>query len=434
MTGMKHFTFVKPFHPRRLNYAASALFAAINFVLADDQANWPRWRGPRDNGSIENGNYPAKFEKILWKAPLPGKGCSTPVIWDQRIYLTAPMNGLDAVLAFDWSGKPLWHTTLGLEQAGKHRNGSGSNASPATDGRAVFVYFKSGTLAALEFDGRLRWQTNLVERFGPDTLYWDHGTSPVLTEKFVVMVRMHNGESWVAAFDKATGEMRWKVSRNYETPTEGDHAYTTPVVIQQRGKEAVLVWGAQHVTAHDAADGKLLWSCGDFNPESNAYWPAVASPVIAGDIAVVPFGRADRGQPRLHGIKLGGSTAAPAGQRVWKREDVGTFVTTPAAYKGRVYLVRDRGEVACLDPASGQTLWSDAFPKASASFYSSPLVAGGKLYAAREDGVVFVARVEDRFELLAENNMGERVIASPVPASNRLLIRGEQHLFCVAAE
>jgi len=95
MTGMKHFTFVKPFHPRRLNYAASALFAAINFVLADDQANWPRWRGPRDNGSIENGNYPAKFEKILWKAPLPGKGCSTPVIWDQRIYLTAPMNGLD---------------------------------------------------------------------------------------------------------------------------------------------------------------------------------------------------------------------------------------------------------------------------------------------------------------------------------------------------
>jgi outer membrane protein assembly factor BamB len=113
---------------------------------------------------------------------------------------------------------------------------------------------------------------------------------------------------------------------------------------------------------------------------------------------------------------------------------VGTFVTTPAAYKGRIYLVRDRGEVACLDPATGQTLWSDAFPKASASYYSSPLIAGGKLYAAREDGVVFVARVEDKFELLAENKMGERVIASPVPASNRLLIRGEQHLFCVAAE
>ena len=198
---------------------------------------------------------------------------------------------------------------------------------------------------------------------------------------------------------------------------------------------AVLVWGAEHVTVHNAQDGKLLWSCGGFNPESNEYWPAVASMVIAGDIALVPYGRADRGQPRLHGIKLGGSgDLAAAGQRAWKREDVGTFVTTPAEYKGRVYIVRDRGEVVCLDPATGQTLWSDALPKASASFYSSPLIAGGKLYAAREDGVVFVARVESKFELLAENKMDERVIASPVPASNRLLIRGEQHLFCVAAE
>jgi len=136
---------------------------------------------------------------------LPGKGCSTPAVWDRRIYLTAPTNGLDAALAFDWAGKPLWHTTLGPEQAGKHRKGSGSNASPATDGHAVFVYFKSGTLAALELDGQLRWQTNLVERFGPDTLYWDHGTSPVLTKSCVVMTRMHHGESWVVAFDKASG-------------------------------------------------------------------------------------------------------------------------------------------------------------------------------------------------------------------------------------
>ena len=240
---MKFFTSAMVSHLRQL--VAFVLLVAIAMEIAEAQANWPRWRGPQDNGSTESGTYPVKWEKVLWKAPLPGKGCSTPVVWDQRIYLTVPMNGLDAVLAFDWSGKPLWHTTLGPEQAGKHRNGSGSNPSPATDGKAVFVYFKSGTLAALEFDGRLRWQTNLVERFGPDTLYWDHGTSPVLSEKYVIMVRMHNGESWLAAFDKATGQMRWKVARNYQTPTEGDHAYTTPIVTQHRGKEAVRV-GAQN--------------------------------------------------------------------------------------------------------------------------------------------------------------------------------------------
>lgn len=398
-------------------------------------ADWPHWRGPGDNGSTGNGTYPVNWDatNVLWKAPLPGKGCSTPIVWNQHIFLTAPSNGLDGVLAFDWAGKPIWQTTLGPEQTGKHRNGSGSNPSPVTDGKAVFVYFKSGTLAALGLEGIVRWQTNLVAAFGPDTLYWDQGTSPVLTKDDVVIARMNQGESWLAAFDKATGRMRWKVPRNYETPVEGEHAYTTPLVILYKGKEALLVWGGQHLTAHDASDGRLLWSCGDFNPQAVANWPAVASPVIAGDIAVVACGRADHGQPRLYGIRLGGTGDVTATHRVWKREDTGTFVPTPAEYQGQLYLLRDRGEVECLDPTTGKTVWREAFPKASSNYYASPLVAGGLLYAIREDGVVFVARVEGKFEILAENRMDERIIASPVAVSGRLLIRGERHLFCITA-
>ena len=116
------------------------------------------------------------------------------------------------------------------------------------------------------------------------------------------------------------------------------------------------------------------------------------------------------------------------------RDDVGTFVPTPAEYNGRIYLLRDRGEVECLDPATGKTFWKEAFPKASANYYASPLVASGMLYAIREDGVVLVARVEEKFEVLAENHMGERIIASPVALSNRLLLRGERHLFCVTGQ
>src|SRR5687767_11829966 len=143
------------------------LLLMAGFAVAESHTNWPRWRGPLDNGSTEGGTYPVKWDaqSVLWKAPLPGKGCSTPIVWNQRVYLTAPSNGLDAVLAFDWSGKALWHTTLGPEDPGKHRNGSGSNPSPTTDGKSVFVYFKSGTLAALDFNGKVRWQTNLVARF-----------------------------------------------------------------------------------------------------------------------------------------------------------------------------------------------------------------------------------------------------------------------------
>ncbi len=401
---------------------------------AEDPPAWPRWRGPLDNGSVDAGAYPVTWDataNIRWKAPLPGKGCSTPVVWGSRLVLTAPAEGQDAVLAFDPSGKPLWQTPLGPERKGKHRNGSGSNPSPATDGRGLFAYFKSGALAGLDGDGKILWQTNVQERFGRDTLYWDVGTSPVLTEGDVVVSMIHHGESWIAAFDKRDGALRWRTVRSFETPNEGDHSYATPLLIRHAGREALLLLGGERLTAHDAADGAELWTCGDFNPGKKPLWVPVASFVVAGDVAVVPYGRGEC----LHGIRLGGSGDVTASHRAWKREDMGAFVPTPAEWKGRVYLLRDPGEIACIDPATGKTLWGGALPKAAASYYASPLVAGGRIYAAREDGVVFVVRAGEPFEVLAENPLGERLIASPVPLEGkRLLLRGEKHLVCVGAD
>ncbi len=405
--------------------------------LAADAPDWRSWRGPQGSGSIEQGNYPVRFgtDRLLWRTELPGKGCSTPILLNEMIYLTSPVDANDALLCYDSHGSEKWRAVFSKEDPGKHRNGSGCNASPVTDGKAVFVYFKSGTFAAVDLDGKVRWKTDLVERFGKDTLFWDHGTSPVLTDRYVVMARMHQGESWLAAFDKETGEMAWKVARNFSTPTECDHGYATPLVIQHQGRESILVWGAEHLTIHNATDGQISWSCGNFNPDANKLWPAIATPVIVGDMVVIAYGRNDRGTPRLHGIRLTGSGDVTQTNHVWKRDDVGTFVPTPAVYKGRVILVRDRGEVACIDPATGKTIWEGAFPKNRANFYASPLIAGDKLYAPREDGTVFVASVaNDKFDLLSENDMAESVIGSPVPALNCILIRGERHLFCVDSE
>lgn len=419
-------------HPAKVGSEAER--DANLFVVADEgneaAANWPRWRGPGDDGGTAHGSYVDRWDantNVLWKTPLPGKGCSTPIVWNERIYVTAPIEGRDALLAFDFDGKSLWQSQVGPERPGKHRNGSGSNPSPVTDGTAVFVHFKSGNLAAIELDGKVRWKHNLTERYGKDTLYWDYGSSPVLTERDVVVTMMHNGNSYLAAFDKKSGELRWKVDRNYQTPVEGDHSYATPIVYREGQREALLVWGAQHLTSHDARDGSLIWSCGDFNPKETKNWVAVASAVIVGDMAVVPYGRGSR----LHGIRLGGAGDVTASHRKWLREDTGTFVPSPCVYKGQVYLVRDRGEVECIDPATGKTAWTGAMPKGSAAYYSSPSAADGKLYAAREDGVVFVAQIEGGFKVLSENDMGERVIAAPVPVANRLLIRGEKHLFCI---
>ena len=415
-----------------LNYRPLAMLALLStctlLSAAETKLTWPNWRGPHHNGSIQSGTYPIKFnaQNVLWKARLPGKGTSVPVVHNDRIYVTTPADNQDAIIAFDSSGKQLWQTKLGPADPPKHRSlASSCNASPVTDGENLYAYFKSGNFAALNFDGSVRWKQNLVEKFGKDQLFWDQGTSPTLTDKHVILARMHGGESWIAAFDKSTGELAWRELRNFDTPTENDNGYTTPLLFQHNGKPALLVWGADHLTAHDAATGKVLWTVDGFNPDATGYWPAIATPVISGNIAVIPVGRDDRRQARVHGIRL------DDGKRVWQRDDTGVFVATPAEYKGRVYLLRHRGEVVCLDPATGKTIWTANLPEHRTPYYSSPVIANGLLYAAREDGAVFVARVEDKFERLAENPMGERIIATPVPVANRLYLRGDTHLFCV---
>jgi outer membrane protein assembly factor BamB len=419
------------------NLAFALLFPiAVGVTPSHASAEWPAWRGPSANGALLNGNYPTNLQRVAWKYALPGKGGSTPIVSDQRIYLTVPDDGQDAVLAMDLQGKEIWRTKLGTESAARHRTlGSSCNASPVTDGKGIFVYFRSSRLAALELDGSIRWTNDLAAKFGSEKLFWDQGSSPVLTDQHVVLSRLHEGESWIAGFDKATGALRWQQKRNFEVPKENDNAYTTPVPFQHKGRAAFLVWGADHLTAHAASDGSLLWTCGNFNPDSTGFWPAIASPVIHGNLAIVPAGRDDRpGQSRIHAIRLDGNGDVTGTHRVWKREDVGVFVSSPAQYKGRIYLLRPRGEIVCLDPDKGQTLWTGTLPRGSASFYASPVIANGVLYAAREDGVVFVVGVGERFQLLSENPMGERIVASPALADGRLLLRGDKHLFCVESQ
>ena len=405
------------------------LFPVCGILNAAPEKHWPAWRGPDSSGSSEGGSYPTKLsgtENLIWKALLPGKGCSTPVVWGERILLTCPVDGKDAVLSYDWGGEKLWQTTIGSERKGKHRNGSGSNPSVVTDGESIFSLFKSKNFAGLDFDGKVLWQTNLSE-YGKDSLYWDFGTSPILTKKHVIVALMRERNSWLIAFEKGTGKVAWKVERNYQTPREGDHSYATPILIKHQGKEAILVWGAERLTAHSAEDGSILWISSGFNPKKKNNWVVVGSHLVAGDVAIVPYGRGSH----LAGIRMGGKGDVTESNRLWTRTDTGSFVPTPAVANGKVYVLRDRGEVHCIDPKTGKSHWEDAFPKASSSYYGSPTIAGIKLYAPREDGVILVADVSNGFRFLAENDMGERVIASPVPVANRLLIRGEKHLFCL---
>ena len=420
-----------------MSRSAALSFLAVSVVsfgcLAAEPGpnSWPGWRGPVSAGSTASGSYASGWadgKNILWTAPLPGKGCSTPVVWGDRIFITVPIEGEDGIMAFDWKGKVRWQSRMGKARGGKHRNGSGANPSPVTDGKYIFAYYRSGNFAGLDIKGKVLWTTNLQKRFGQDTLYWDIGTSPVVTESHAVIAVIQERGSFLAAFDKKSGEIAWKVARNYECPTEGDHSYTTPIVVRHEGREAILVWGAERLTLHSAADGKIIWSCAGFNPEEKRNWVTVASPVISAGVVVVPYGRGER----LAGVKLGGKGDVTATHRLWTVKGNGTFVPTPATSGDEVYILRDKGQVVCLDSKTGKTKWSGRMPKHRAKYYSSPLVAGGNMYAAREDGVVVVARLGADFKVLSENDMGERMIASPVPVAGRLLLRGDKALYCIA--
>jgi len=393
--------------------------------------NWPQWRGPEATSLAAPGNYPEKFsntENVIWKVKLPGKGSSTPAVWEDKIFITAGNNSQDGVEAYDWNGKLIWQKTLGPERPGKHKNGSGSNPSPITDGKNLFVYYKSGTVASLTTTGELNWQVNLQEKFGADTLWWDLGSSPVLVGGNVVIPVMQEGDSYVVALNQVDGSIAWKVDRTFPVQKETGQSYTTPYVTIVDGKETIVIWGADRLTGHDPKDGKTLWTCSGFNPEDKAMWRVIASPGFTEGIAIIPFGRTKF----TAGVKMGGSGDITNSAHLWQRSDLGADCPSPVARDGKVYLLSDRGAINCIDAKTGKDLWSGAIARAAANYYSSPVLAGDLLFCAREDGMIATVKVsETGMEVISQNIMGELIAAAPVPINNKILIRGAEHLFCI---
>jgi outer membrane protein assembly factor BamB len=434
---------------RRSTLAAFAIVVVFSFRTLLAAENWPQWRGPLGTGVATAGDYPVKFsstEGVAWKVDLPGKGTSTPAVWDDHIFLTCAIDGQDGLICYDTQGKELWRKQFGHERPGKHRNGSGSNPSPATDGKHVVAYYKSGTLACCDFAGKELWKTNLPERFGKDTLWWDLGTSPVVVDGCAVVAVEQSprgqgerygqsaddggGErshSYLVAFDLDSGDVKWRQLREYECAEESDQSYSTPQVVKSDGKDVIVTWGADHLTGHDGATGKLLWESGGFNPQSERAWRTIASLTVSDGVAVVPWGRGKF----LSGVRIGGQGDVTKSNHLWDKNS-GADVPTVAIRDGKIYLLEDTGKIVCLALNSGDELWSADLPRNRNKYYSSPVIAGDKLFCVREDGTVFVGQVSDTgYKQLAANEMSERIMATPVPIRGGLLIRGEEHLYWI---
>ncbi len=395
--------------------------------------NWPAWRGPNADGVAAEGPYPTKWsqtENVAWKFTLPGPGSSTPAVWDDRLFLTYGVDGTNRVLCLNDRGRQQWETAIGETRDGKNKKASGCNPSPTTDGQYVFVYFKSGDLACLDFKGKVVWQKNLQELYGEDTLWWDLGTSPVLTSELVVIACMHSGPSYLAGFDKATGEVVWKHDRELGAPSEAAQSYTTPLVISRGGEETIIVLGADHVTAHSATTGQELWRVGDMNPSSNGFFRSISSPVLAGEQVIVPYSRG----ATLRAIRLGGEGDVTKTHVSWIKDGKGIAadVPTPAVLDGKIYILDDKGPVSCIDPASGDVIWQQELERNRHAYSSSPVIADGRMYVVREDGATLVLQLGEKVEVVAKNELDELTVATPVFVGGRIYIRTLENLYCIA--
>lgn len=405
---------------------------AIDSRAAIGDENWPQWRGPTGNGVGAAGEYPITFSKsknVKWKFELPGRGSSTPAVWGESIFVTCAIDGEDGIVCLDFEGQEKWRQQLGKEKVGKHRNGSGSNASPVVTDQHLVVYYKSGTVASLTHAGEIVWTKNLIDEYGDDTLYWDRGTSPVLAAGNAVIAVMQEGGSYLIALDLASGDVVWKSAREYNVNQESNHAYTTPVVLDLAGRETIVVWGADHLDAWDAKSGEKLWQAGDFNPKNHKAWRTIASAVVDSEVAIVPYGRGNF----VRAMKLADAKGdVTDSHKLWEKSDLGADVPTPVLHGDQVVLLTDRGAVFCFDKLTGEEKWQVKLPKAKAKYFASPVMAGESLFFTREDGVIMAAKVsEGTLKIYAENEMGEATIATPIPIRNHLLVRGLKHLFFI---
>ncbi len=435
----------------RISFSLLVAVTAMIFspVLGTAADSWPQWRGASQNGVAAGKAYPRQWSAesgIAWQRELPGRGGSTPVIDGKTAYLTSGVAGKNTLLAIDTSsGKTHWEANIGQDTGGKHQKGSGSNPSAVVDGDLVFAYFRSGDLGCVNRKGEVLWQTNLQDKFGEDTLWWDLGSSPTVTESAVVVVVMQTGPSYLVAFDKKSGDQLWKVDRNFSTPAaagdryEASQSYATPLAVQVDGKEVIAVMGADHLTLHSADNGKELGRLGGFNPRQEQYWRSISSPVAQGNIIVCPYARGET----ITGVRMDQLIAGKGTDAIaWHRDGLGSDVPTPAAVDGRVYVVGDkkaRGLVTCLDIESGETIWQTQLKKSRIDFSSSPLIAGDHLYVTSENATTYVVGPlsSDQPDVVAVNELDDTdqfTVASPVPVGDGLLIRSRHKLYRLAGK
>jgi len=409
---------------------------------------WGQWRGPSGNGVSNHADPPLTWSEdknVRWKTPLPGFGNSSPVVWGDRIYLTATIphgeeqdppvghrpgshdntlkvrKSLFVVFAIDRKdGKILWQTVVrdAVPHEGHHVTASYASASPITDGEKVYAFFGSNGLYCLDLDGKIHWEKDLGK------MHTKHGhgegSSPALHDDILVVNWDHEGPSFVVAFNKNTGKEIWRNERDEPS------SWSSPHILVHEGSPQVVISAANRIRSYQLTSGKLLWECGGLSHN------VVAGPVSEDGILVA--GSSYEKQAIL-GIKLSGSAGDITGteQVAWiKRRDT-PYVPSLLLYQGLVYYLRHyQGVLTCLNIKTGREIYARARFPGIQNVYSSPVAADKRIYLTAINGTTVVFNAGASPKILAQNRLDETINSSPALIGKDLILRGSNSLYCLS--
>ena len=420
-------------------------------------ANWPQWRGPFLNGSTTETGLPARWSKtenVVWATAMPGRSAATPIVWDDRVFvssLSGPARKGDAKplavlgLCVDrGTGKVLWTRRLGPNRFAMGRN-TAANNSAITDGKTVWFYTGTGNLAAFDFEGDELWRRELEKDHGRFVVKWGYHSSPLLYGGKLYVPVLQNPsptqyntpsggrtgplDSFLLCIDPGTGKDLWKHVRPTDATDESTEGYITPMPLEHGGRREILLKGGEHVTGHDPETGAELWRW-EFTPSDRKVWQRVVSSIVVGDGLVY----AQRPKHRtLFALKPGAKGKVGNEILAWKFDGPTPDSNTSLLYRGRLYVVDgDKRVLTCLDAKTGEQKWQTRLD-VRGPVRASPTGADGRLYLLSEGGDALMFAAGDACRLLAKIPMGERPCRASISAAcGQLFLRTPSKLYCIA--
>jgi outer membrane protein assembly factor BamB len=401
--------------------------------------SWPQWRGPSLDGVSTETGLPTRWsatENVAWKLPLPAFSGSTPIIWNDLVFLNVALqrsSGNLELWAVDRNKQAVvWKRPLsGGNRMGNKQNMS--SPSPVTDGKLVWVMTGTGVLKAFDFAGKELWTRDIQKDYGAFGIQFGYASSPLLHEGSLYVQVLHgmntDDPSYVLRIDKMSGKTVWRTERPTDAIVESPDSYTTPALLRYGNRTEIVVTGGDLVTGHDPATGKELWRADVLNPSNRSNYRIISSPIVAGGLIIAPT----RVNP-LVALRPGGSGDVSTSHVAWTFHR-GPDVPSPVSDGKILYLVSEQGIAFALDLQTGKQLYGPE--RLPPDFYSaSPVLAEGKIYVTGETtGVTTVYRAGPKFEILASNTFGDPCspycLSSVAVSEGQLFIKTDAHLWVV---